>query len=217
MARWFSNMAEKRSGFIVSLGSTAMVVSAGISRRSIGIFFLLSSFFQRRNCISCDFQRMNFEVISYNEARVKWCPRMQTASRPAWLAVWVLTWYARKRGWNPRRHMNKENIKFRLFKILLGANAADRHRGWEMGDTDLYCTHNDKEKKTFKLNKKRKTKINENMDHPINPVLFSRKYHIYVLLHNYFRRHINFSTCELQISQEMPEQAWVRHLWNALN
>ena len=76
---------------------------------------------------------------------------------------------------------------------------------WETLTCTLHI--NDKEKKTFKLNKKRKTEINENMDYPINPVLFSRKYHISVLLHNYFRRHINFSTFELQISQEMPEQA----------
>lgn len=76
---------------------------------------------------------------------------------------------------------------------------------WETLTCTLHI--NDKEKKTFKLNKKRKTEINENMDYPINPVLFFRKYHISVLLHNYFRRHINFSTCQLQISQEMPEQA----------
>ena len=76
---------------------------------------------------------------------------------------------------------------------------------WETLTCTLHI--NDKEKKTFKLNKKRKTEINENMDYPINPVLFFRKYHISVHLHNYFRRHINFSTCQLQISQEMPEQA----------
>lgn len=50
--------------------------------------------------------------------------------------------------------MNKENIKFRLFKILFGANAADRHGEWEMGDTDLYFTHNDKEKKNFQTKQK---------------------------------------------------------------
>lgn len=50
--------------------------------------------------------------------------------------------------------MNEENIKFRLFKILFGANAADRHGEWEMGDTDLYFTHNDKEKKNFQTKQK---------------------------------------------------------------